>query len=212
MNTMHTAAPVVKIENPVLVTWGRETSEFGSRSMVKVARPTIYWIRQTETHIEFSHGGKILYTGSTFCDSLYATSIKNAFDRFLDQLEDYEIDRESTLLVEGICKVRDIPVKKSTEKPYGRLNKAYDHIDDLWWFVEDTSRLTDITMIDNYQDLLDLDLPKCRMRVIEEIIPFSSKMTLEENTKNINDLICKFQSSIVDLDPPESKKTNSKMF
>jgi hypothetical protein len=50
------------------------------------------------------------------------------------------------------------------------------------------------------------------MREIEEIIPFSSKMTLEENTKNINDLICKFQSSIVDLDPPESKKTNSKMF
>lgn len=170
MNKFNTRCPVVERTEETFV---EHVDIGGERRRVEFVKP-ILWIQESETQIQYLHGGKILETGNTHSDWYgYLTSFNDLNPE--GYADHYGITTESSLELVLMTTVRQKPATETAatiEENRQRLVNfmpTYLDVPDTWRKEVDS---------DTYPEKW---YPRMEPRVLGEGVTWSSKNTPEQN-------------------------------
>src|SRR5690606_10687362 len=110
----------------------------GERRRIEFTKP-IFWLQESETQIQFRHGGKIFDTGATHTDWYgYLKSIDTATKSAITTAEYFSIEPGSSLEMVLMTKIMQCPateteetIRENSQKPAG-YKTAYMHVPEKW--------------------------------------------------------------------------------
>ena len=173
MYTTTTRNPIVKTEMLTLCDY---VDVGGVRQLIPFEREVL-WLRESESTLSLTHGGKLVKELQTLCDSYYRlySNFKSTLEDIPDYQESYGIIRASTLILEMRVKVKDTPVVFKRESSISGCID-YERLPD--WHYYDEALLKERSQHEVHsQEWLDVHerIPSLGERVMLEKLVWTSK-------------------------------------
>lgn len=165
----------------------------GERKRMEYSKPVI-WLQETETKLEFMHGGVMLDELGSCSDFYgYMSSLTARADEIKSILKQFSITQESSLELVLRAKLLRIPVIETVnDAEYNRTKpmtykSQFSHIPDTW---RQEIPNPDYHAVSNPQRFV---WPPLRAKVIDEAIVWSSKDSDEQNAARVALLMQKWK-------------------
>lgn len=171
----HTTCPVVSRN---IETFTSFVNVGGESQKMTFDRP-ILWIQESETKIQYLHGGKVLKEGPVYSDYYgYLTSFvpSREDDGAAHYAKEFEVDQDSSLEIRMLTQIHKIPLVETEEdRAYnaqnaGKQTRQYSHLPDDYRKEQKCEHSPS-----------GLYYPQLEKVLVAESVTWSSKLTPEEN-------------------------------